>query len=187
VPFRAFSARFFASAPGEPPGTIVYVDKPHAGSVHLAATVRDLSHPDTPATVLPVPRESEFSPSGVTLLGVPHLPFTSRTTLRIYSLDIDSQNAEARVIVSRHDFTDPTPILDIVVPLTAWQREVVQFQEPFRLRPLAAELSLDSTLSQLPAGHYSIRVTPTRPDFSVWALASTTTSATGEVRIISPQ
>jgi hypothetical protein len=75
------------------------------------------------------------------------------------------------------------------VQLTVQQRRVSLFGATYAIRPLAAELALETLLppSAGGAGDLAIIVTPLSVDLRIWAFASTTSNSSGQVSLWLPR
>lgn len=184
APRTPFASRIYSSGAGEPPGSIVYVAAADAELVHLSTRVRDLTSAITLPVSVPVVRERDFGKA--IFLPVVSVSPSSRVTLRIYSLDLQVEEPVVRVeVMSNEPFS--RVLFSGDVRLSARQRRVEHSRQFFDIRPLAAELALESFIPSLSIdGSVAIFVTPRAEAFRIWAFASTTQGDSAQISLALP-
>lgn len=177
-PAGHFGGSFFPTSPGEPPGSIVYVPREHAAEIHLVADLYQSGGLISDKVSLPVVPEGDFFDRPIYFIGLEDNP-AERTHLRIYSLDLDQPSVDVRLtITGRGDFGHWMTLFDEILPLAVHQRmSLWPYHIPLRIRPWAAEISLDSLLQP----------TPETPGTRIWAFVSETDSHTQRVQLALPQ
>jgi hypothetical protein len=175
---------FFATAPGEPPGSILYVEASASASVHLGSVIREQTyHAGETGFDIPIVPENRFSAEGQQFVGLTLDP-AARTRLRIYSLDLEVANPLVLVQV----WTQDRIVAEATFALGVHQRTTKLFNEEFLVRPLAAEMSVDELLrGSLPLFEpLRVRVIPLTTGLRVWSFVSSAYNTDQHVAIFLP-
>jgi hypothetical protein len=184
LPRHTYTAPLYLSGPGEPAGTLLFVDKRIAGTTHYDLRVRDVSRDGAgPGVAVPVLREQELLTSRAYLLGVPcDLKF--RRMLRIYSPLVETstsflvtvtEDLRNTVVYSAHwQLIPPSKILNVPGMMVPRQ-------------PAERDISLDQFVPNL-SSHATVTVTvqPDDPAERFWSFISVTDNVTQQVALVLP-
>ena len=182
----SFPVDFFKTAPGELPGSLLYVQQDAIDDLFISLRLLEVSgFYSTPTLQLPVVRERDFSSRRIHILGIPGRPGL-RGLLRVYGIDPDV-TGDVRVAAFREEGGQFNQLLfDMTVPLTVVQREYAAGPFRVRVRPPVAQLDL-SWLIPVDVTLYRLEITPVSPGLRIWGFASVTDNATQEIVLRTPR
>ena len=184
LPRQTYRAPLFLSSPGDPAGTLLFVNKAIAGTTHYDLRIRDVSRDSTgPGVAVPVIREQELLMTRAYLLAVPcdtrfrrmlriYSPLVERPTSFLVTVTDDLRNA---VIYSEH-----------------WQ--LITSNKTFSVpgmtvprQPAERDISLDQFVPNL-TSYTSVTVTvqPDDPTERFWSFISVTDNVTQQVSVVLP-
>jgi hypothetical protein len=175
-----YVAPLYATQVEETAGSILYVERSAADSVHFSLRVRDLSRQNaTQGVDVPVIRERDFLKRPAYLLGVP-MSTDSRAMLRIYSLVSDTSAAFRVDIVP--DSSGQISATQIAILHTS-PRTVTAGSLTVPIRPASIDLGLRTAAAF--GDTASVIVTPLS-EIPFWAFVSVTNNLTQEVTLVTP-
>lgn len=179
---HTYSERLYTSGPADPPGVLLYLSRTHAAEAHAELHFRNVGALSAPVA-LPVLRETDLLHGRIVLLRVPG-GSGERRMLRIYA-PLSQSEVVARITVA--DELTGNALGSALVTLRSSADVVVVAGVPFRLRPTAAQVSLDSLFPFI-AGLESatVVVEPVESDVAFWAFVTATNNATQAVTLALP-
>ncbi|MDB4982496.1 MAG: hypothetical protein JWM82_3248 [Myxococcales bacterium] len=184
-PDTSFVRDFYRTHATEPPGMLIYIDRATAATQHFSLRLQETTGAiRMEALQLPVVPESDFRGDGIQILGIPAKSST-RAMLRVYGIDPDLLG-DVRVRAFRETESVPQALVfDRTVSLRVMQVVHLVGEQPFKLRPPAAELNLADLV---PAGMDGVRLelTPLTAGLRIWGFVSLTDNVTQQVALRTP-
>ncbi|HEX7153609.1 MAG TPA: hypothetical protein VF618_19125 [Thermoanaerobaculia bacterium] len=178
---RAFDAREENLVIGSGTAQFIYVTRQYADFFRVNTRVYDSARDtETAGAFVPSARDDDFSPNGVSLLGIPVAP-QFRSTLRVY--DYDGRDTAVLVSLYGDDANEPFSTT------THSLRATFQFLQTTALlpgQPATAQIDLTPLI---PAGTYErVRVTvrPLQSGPRLWGFVSITNNETHHVTVVTP-
>lgn len=186
---------FFHTPDGDPPGSLMYLQRDVAEQFHFTSVLREgtfAANGDS-GLQLPVVRERDTVSGVIHITNIP-LPASGRATLRIYSIDpqLGGQVQVRFYYASPGDliYSDQLRTLIVHQRVFVYQTEVGSFDLP--VRPAAVEMPVPAPPPPQPAianyGPQGIRVeiTPLTPGLRLWAFVSIVDNTTQRVTLRTP-
>jgi hypothetical protein len=179
---HTYTTRLYTSGPADPPGVLLYLSRNHAAETHFELHFRNVGALSAPVA-LPVLRETDLLHGRIVLLRVPG-GSGQRRMLRIYAPLGDSE-VVARITVA--DELTGNALGSALVTLRTSPDVQVVAGVPFRLRPTATQVSLDSLFPAITGlASVTVVVEPVAPDVSFWAFVTATNNVTQAVTLTLP-
>lgn len=174
---------FYETEPGTPPGVLLHVAASKRDAVHITSRLKELSNGTS--VQVPVVWEDDLREAPQYFLDVPYL-FARRLTLRIYSLEVERESANAEVRVVLRDREGNVAMNSVfTLRLSAKQRVTNYGSVP--IRPLAAEFPLvPQTLNVQTEGALTVTIYPS-DGAMLWSFISDTSNEDQDTSLIFPQ
>lgn len=179
---HTYSPPLYSSGPNDLPGVLLYVSRARAADTHFDLHFNNIGSPAAP-TALPIIREGALLRGRAILLRVPG-GLGQRRMLRIYA-PLTEAPVVAHVKASEEFLGNEIGQMDFTL-LTPADVQVIG-GVPFRLRPTAAQISLDQAFPSI-ATSQSATIVVEIPgiDAPFWAFVTTTSNTTQAVTVTLP-
>ncbi len=179
---RTLPLGFFPTQPGEPSGSLLYVQRTISDHVFVSLHLtQGLNGSDTS---LPVVREHSFFQQPFQIIDVPDAGAARRLTLRVYGIDPDIQG---QIRVRVFGVSETVPLRDNVYSLSNWQHNYTTATWSVPVRPPSVDVQYYAPVSSPPSESLRFEVQSLTQSMPIWAFVSVTDNTTQAVTLRMPQ